>query len=56
MKGSNGMKKKLTSILTVALVAAFLLPATHLNTKANNHNVPNTGITILSIDPPSVTC
>lgn len=50
------MKKKFKSILAVALIAAFLLPATHVNTKTNHYNNNNHSSTILSIDPPSVTC
>lgn len=48
------MKKKLTSIVAVALIAAFLLPSTLINNKTKRTNNTSRTYTCFSIDPPSV--
>lgn len=48
------MKKKLTSLLVVALIAVFLLPNTSLNNNVKNNKQVNKVFTCLSVDPPGL--
>lgn len=48
------MKKKLTSILAVALVTTFLIPSIFLNNNTQSPKSHNRINTCFCVDPPSV--
>lgn len=45
------MKKQVKSLIAVALIAAFLVPATGLKNSNRHKNGSHNGATILCIDP-----